>query len=79
MVASPAPQTRRIVARSALRQASALVQEWQADAENNARWARRLSAVFAVAALVGQVEAMLDGIDAQHALQIDGPAAANTT
>ena len=45
-------KTRRIVARSALRQASVLVQEWQADAENNARWARRLSAVFAVAALV---------------------------
>ena len=45
-------KTRRIVARSALRQASVLVQEWQADAENNARWARRLSAVFAVAAII---------------------------
>ena len=44
-------KTRRIVARAALRQASALVQEWQADAENNARWARRLSAVFVVAAI----------------------------
>lgn len=43
-------KSRRIVARSALRQASALVQEWQADTENNARWAQRLSAVFAVAA-----------------------------
>ena len=44
-------KTRRIVARAALRQASALVQEWQADAENNARWARRLSAVFVVTAI----------------------------
>ena len=44
-------KTRRIVARSALRQASALVQEWQADAENNACWARRLSAVFVLAAI----------------------------
>ena len=44
-------KTRRIVARAALRQASALVQEWQADAENNARWARRLSVVFGLAAI----------------------------
>ena len=44
-------KTRRIVARSALRQASALVQEWQADTENNARWVQRLSAVFVVAAI----------------------------
>ena len=44
-------KTRRIVARAALRQASALVQEWQTNAENNARWARRLSAVFVVAAI----------------------------
>ena len=44
-------KTRRIVARAALRQASALVQEWQTDAENNARWARRLSAVFVIAAI----------------------------
>ena len=44
-------KTRRIVARSALHRASALVQEWQADTENNARWARRLSAVFVVAAI----------------------------
>ena len=44
-------KTRRIVARAALRQASALVQEWQTDAENDARWARRLSAVFVVAAI----------------------------
>ena len=44
-------KTRRIVARAALRQASALVQEWQTDAENNARWARRLSAVFVAAAI----------------------------
>ena len=44
-------KTRRIVARAALRQASALVQEWQTNAENNARWARRLSAVFVIAAI----------------------------
>ena len=44
-------KTRRIVARSALHRASALVQEWQADAEKNARWARRLSFVFGLAAI----------------------------
>ena len=44
-------KTRRIVARSALHRASALVREWQADTENNARWARRLSAVFVAAAI----------------------------
>ena len=44
-------KTRRIVARAALRQARELVQEWQTDAENNARWARRLSAVFVIAAI----------------------------
>ena len=45
-------KTRRIVARSALRQASALIQEWRADEENSARWARRLSAVFAATTII---------------------------
>ena len=48
-------KTRRIVARAALRQASALVQEWQTNAENNARWARRLSAVFVVVAAIAAI------------------------
>ncbi len=56
MMATPAEnyvleKTRRIVARDALRRASAMVQDWQSEEQANTRLAKRLVATLLITSL----------------------------